>query len=663
MGVLVPLLCRRGKRPRCVDPKASIQLKKPFARDSYVIVGRLELLSSMYKACGCSANVFSTRGKCARCKAFKWAAKFLSREMLKISIEDGGRALMFVRGSHAAVIVQSPTNGCCEMGKLPSNHTNVCMPTERWRGGYILERGTTLSIQEPNGDSELQFQFWERCDFAPRIAIFPLGQDLPKQRIAILRKEAAERKRVITEEYFQATHWVISRQIPDLECLSNFLGCSEAKVRDHLNSSFVQCVAPEWLKRCSNPPKQLDFWSGYVSRSQFLTSDADPLTVTTKSKVSSNGSRRCNGRLAQQLVLLSKAYETASIYPEEEWKALQFHKLAGRLQSLDFDVACTTEDMKKIRNLPGVGSSTIALIREILTTGTSTRLDELRNDPIRAAIRKMSCIHGIGRVTAISLSQQGYKSIADLREAVAKGSLILSREQKIGLDCYEDLCDEIPRDEVEEIGNLVKRSFAQICDIPSEVTIMGSFRRGKSLSGDVDVLITMKQFEEWIPRDLLSKLVGYLARQGHVANHITILPNVDLFENDVDSGASIPQKLDENPSQWIHQGGAHGNTYMGVFFSPRSHRKRRRVDIKIYPYNQKAFASLYFTGGKWFNRSMRLWATDKFNWRLSDKGLVDKESGEFILRAAHTEEEIFRKLQLRYKEPKDRMYFDDVEPL
>ena len=53
--------------------------------------------------------------------------------------------------------------------------------------------------------------------------------------------------------------------------------------------------------------------------------------------------------------------------------------------------------------------------------------------------------------------------------------------------------------------------------------------------------------------------------------------------------------------------------YMGVFNSPVHSGKRRRIDIKIYPYRERVFAYLYFTGNGHFNRSMRLWSKRKFN--------------------------------------------------
>ena len=64
---------------------------------------------------------------------------------------------------------------------------------------------------------------------------------------------------------------------------------------------------------------------------------------------------------------------------------------------------------------------------------------------------------------------------------------------------------------------------------------------------------------------------------------------------------------------------------MGVcLFEGETHH---RIDIKYYPIEQFAFATLYFTGSDMFNRSMRLYARKK-GYSLSDHGIceVDRNS-------------------------------------
>jgi hypothetical protein len=48
------------------------------------------------------------------------------------------------------------------------------------------------------------------------------------------------------------------------------------------------------------------------------------------------------------------------------------------------------------------------------------------------------------------------------------------------------------------------------------------------------------------------------------------------------------------------------------------------ADIKLKPYRERIFASLYFAGNGHFNISMRFWAARKFNFTLNDHGLVER---------------------------------------
>ena len=82
----------------------------------------------------------------------------------------------------------------------------------------------------------------------------------------------------------------------------------------------------------------------------------------------------------------------------------------------------------------------------------------------------------------------------------------------------------------------------------------------------------------------------------------------------------------------------------------------RRIDIKLYPATEFPFALLYFTGFDHFNRSMRSLAgrigmhlTDKtLCWRVTDA----MKDGQRV--HCNTEEEIFKALGMKYKEPRER---------
>jgi DNA polymerase/3'-5' exonuclease PolX len=80
----------------------------------------------------------------------------------------------------------------------------------------------------------------------------------------------------------------------------------------------------------------------------------------------------------------------------------------------------------------------------------------------------------------------------------------------------------------------------------------------------------------------------------------------------------------------------------------------------LYPYHERVFASLYFTGNGHFNRSMRLWASRKYKYKLSDHGLLIKSTQLPVLTNPSSEKEVFDVLGLQWKETTEREFFDDV---
>jgi hypothetical protein len=59
---------------------------------------------------------------------------------------------------------------------------------------------------------------------------------------------------------------------------------------------------------------------------------------------------------------------------------------------------------------------------------------------------------------------------------------------------------------------------------------------------------------------------------------------------------------------------------------------------------------------------MRLWASRVFGFKLSDQGLFDSGDGKTRVFEASTEREIFDRLQLIYREPHERLYWDAIQP-
>jgi DNA polymerase lambda len=268
---------------------------------------------------------------------------------------------------------------------------------------------------------------------------------------------------------------------------------------------------------------------------------------------------------------------------------------------------------------------------------------------------------------ASELVHRGYLTIEGVRRAIKTRKLYLDRNQLVGVDCYEDIREEMDRKEVESIGRIVEQCTQEMHP-GAEVRIMGSYRRGKDTCGDVDVHITHKSYVKKIPDTALGEIVDLMWKRGHLAFHLTFLSGMKTGSTIADyqeSSRYIPRDAWEGSKvvgySSTRSSEKSSSSYMGVLKSPVVEGRRRRVDFKFYPYRERIFASLYFTGNGYFNRSMRLWAGRKFNFILNDHGLFSSGTVDRVMEASE-EREVFEKLQLVYKEPVERDCFDACEP-
>lgn len=318
---------------------------------------------------------------------------------------------------------------------------------------------------------------------------------------------------------------------------------------------------------------------------------------------------------------------------------------------------------------------------------------------------QISKVWGIGDKTAEKLVKMGFHSVRDLRE---KGLHLLNAQQLIGLNYYEELLEKIPRAEVERIYNTVNESCQKI--LPgAECIVCGSYRRGRPESGDVDVLIlpppvssthaaTTSSSSSEVPTvvkdhvvSLLNEhfsalpcLVKALTETGFLTDHLSlpkgyhkVISEGKAAELDTNVAPEHPAQVEDSSdhANWNADGddephvlkGWERHSYMGVCKlqdDPTS--LHRRIDMKVYPRELGAFATLYFTGSDHFNRSMRLYAK-RNGFHLSDKGLFraardnyDNPVNVSGIIPCRTEREIFQHLGLEYKEPWDRNSADVI---
>ena len=327
-----------------------------------------------------------------------------------------------------------------------------------------------------------------------------------------------------------------------------------------------------------------------------------------------------NARTVEILNEMAKYYDRM----HDNWRTVAYRKAISALKKHPVHIV-TKEEAWKIN---GIGERLATKIEEIAYTNRLRRLESTMDDPADKIMQTFMQIYGVGYRQASTWFNAGFKTIDGL-----KASAKLTDNQRIGIEHFEDFNQRIPRDEVAEHHNIVKRA-AQEVDPTFEATVMGSYRRGATSSGDIDILITKK---------------NGTAAAVHDAFVSRLLPK--LFEiKFLKVGLATTSQHDVNGSKW------HGASAL-----PDS-TVWRRIDFLLVPWEEVGAALLYFTGNDIFNRSIRLLASKK-GMRLNQHGLyknvmrgknrVKITEGELV--ESRSEEKIFEILGVPWRPPHHRI--------
>ena len=259
----------------------------------------------------------------------------------------------------------------------------------------------------------------------------------------------------------------------------------------------------------------------------------------------------------------------------------------------------------------GIGSTIMDKFEEYVKTGTLRIIEDEKTNPINI----LTDVYGIGPKKAEELVKVGIKTIADLRE---RQDELLNDIQKIGLQFYEDILERIPRAEIDEYKKVFNKLFIKTDD-KDAFEIVGSYRRGATNSGDIDVIIT-----------------------GSTGQAYT------LFIDDLIKKKIILHVLSRGPSKTL-------------VIARLPNGTARRIDFLYAPLDEYAFAILYFTGSKVFNTVMRQQALNQ-GYTFNEHGIYhltsDKKKDQKVAQQFLSEKSIFDFLKIPYKTPLERAYMD-----
>ena len=300
----------------------------------------------------------------------------------------------------------------------------------------------------------------------------------------------------------------------------------------------------------------------------------------------------------------------------QPFRGRAYHKAAESLMNYQKKITKSEE----LKELPNIGPSILKKFKEYEETGKLRILEEAKKNPIYM----FTTIFGIGPKKAKKLVEtEKITTIEQLRE---RQEDVLNNVQKKGLKYFEDVQLRIPRNEINKFKIRLGEIFNNLKNIDgSSFEIVGSYRRGNTDSGDIDIIITNNKNNKKVFAEFLTNLVkaGLL---------------VDIFSKGKTKSLAIG-KIENCPC--------------------------RRLDFLYTPPEEYPFAILYFTGSKAFNIVMRAHSL-KLGYSMNEHGFYKmngKKKGEKIDKIFTTEKSIFEFLKIVYKTPTERINGQAVIPL
>lgn len=309
-----------------------------------------------------------------------------------------------------------------------------------------------------------------------------------------------------------------------------------------------------------------------------------------------------NSALINFLKLLGTYYKNNN----EVYRAQTFLKAADTIKNLNTQIISSDQ----LNGIRGIGPSVLSEVTEFLATGTSKRLHELEQtygQDKNQILDQLQKIHGIGPVKANEFYDLGVRKIEDLNQFYNQ----LTDAQKLSLYYYKETSERIPRPEIDQYKNLLIIIFQPY---NLEWEIAGSYRRGNSNSGDIDVIVK--------------------AKPGITT---TIILNL-LIQAQLILGVL-----------------AHGEHKLLLISRLAANYKARRLDVLLMDSANYIFGLFYFTGSDCFNKDIRRLAESQ-GYQINEYGIKYRGTENYVSQPFNSEADIFAFFMANYLSPVERNF-------
>lgn len=301
---------------------------------------------------------------------------------------------------------------------------------------------------------------------------------------------------------------------------------------------------------------------------------------------------------------------------ENVFKVRAYQNAARTLQGVNEDIHQLVES-GEITKIKGIGKGIADVIREVVETGKSQDLENLKA-AIPPGLLDMLKIPGMGpkKVKAV-WKKLNITTLGELEYACHENRLIdlegfgEKTQQKIllGIQMVKKYAE---RHLISDARQEAERIFEQINQFPGIIRseIAGSLRRWKETIGDIDILVSAED-----------------ASREDIMNRFTTLDQVDVVTGKGTTKSSVVLKSGIN------------------------------MDLRIVADEQFPYALHHFTGSKDHNIAMREFAR-KHQLKMNEYGLFRNETENIPCK---NEQEIFAHLGMQYIPPELRENLGEIE--
>ena len=310
---------------------------------------------------------------------------------------------------------------------------------------------------------------------------------------------------------------------------------------------------------------------------------------------------------------------------------LLYHESLGKKgnQSTKFRIDSYKKAIKSIENykgkiynsnnvidLPYIGKSFCNKINEISDKGTLSFYDNIKRNDKNKSLRLFQKIWGIGPEFAHKIIEKNIFTISQLKKAIKNKNIELSKQQLIGLKYYKDLNKKIPRNEITLYTSIIKKLIEKD---NIKIYNAGSYRLGKKFSNDIDLIISFNK-----------------KKKEHNLESIKNIFYDKLLKKNI-----IIETLSSGLEKCMYIVKLPNNFY-------------RKIDVIFIEDKYLPWYLLYFGSSRIFSKKIRKISSD-LGYKLNEKGLFNKKTGNRIQFNPKNEKDIFDYLKIEYVEPEKRL--------